>query len=174
MGSRRCAQHTPPHRQFSLRYDRSCSVRVSQRTARITTVAHQKSRRYMIDIEQKKSLEQQAAAELVCRRSEKETKKQDKGDMDAGGGTAVSVTVQQSSLAEVKPGADLGPVVAEPALQSLTIGRVKAPGNRPSRDFRKSMIPLEDPPEEEDEEDAKEKDTTVKTSLSPDGNPQLV
>jgi len=95
--------------------------------------------------------------------------------MEAGGGTTVSVTVQQSSVDEAKPpAADLGPVVAEPALQSLTIGRVKAPGNRPSRDFRKSMIPLEDPPEEDDgeEEEAKEKDATVKTSPAPNTDPQ--
>ena len=121
-------------------------------------------------LSKKESAAQQAAAKIVCRRSEKETKKQEKGNMDAGGGTAVSVTVQvffhfytrktkdfhnllqmihwkanlgwwkrpsflfqQSSVDEAKPGADLGPVVAEPALQSLTIGVVLSHHHQPCR-----------------------------------------
>ena len=44
-----------------------------------------------------------------------------------------SFLFQQSSVDEAKPGADLGPVVAEPALQSLTIGVVLSHHHQPCR-----------------------------------------
>jgi len=97
--------------------------------------------------------------------------------MDVEGKASPSINVQPSVETESAI-ASLGPVVVEPALQSLTAGRVKAPGHRPSRDFRKSQIPTEFPLEtENEEEEAKEKEARTgegskeKTS-PPDTHPQ--
>ena len=105
-----CTPHTAPHiRQFSLRYDSSCSwcreppcfqgaaVSVSVKEQQELSLLHASILEDIwLILSKKTSVAQQVAESLVCRRSEKKISRSRKSNMDAGGGTAVSVTVQVS------------------------------------------------------------------------------